>query len=122
MKKLIPFLSALLVPLLTTPLFADEGGATVRGGFGQTMLMIGIAVVFFYFILWRPEKKRRKKAEEQRNSLKKGDKVTAMGILGTVSKVSENSVILQMVDGAKIEMLKAAISDVKSCEEVEVSS
>ena len=52
--------------------------------------------------------------EAQRNSLKPGDKVTAMGIIGTLAKVQENTVILKMVDGAKIEVLKAAITDVQS--------
>lgn len=81
-------------------------------GFSQTLMMLAIALLFFYFILWRPEQKRRKAAEEKRNSLKKGDKVTAMGIVGTVYKVQDQTVILRMVDGSKIEFLKAAITDV----------
>ena len=84
------------------------------GGFTQTLVMIAIALVFFYFILWRPEQKRRKAAEELRTSLKKGDKVTAMGIVGTVDKVLEQTVILKMIDGAKIEVLKGAITDVQT--------
>ena len=62
--------------------------------------------------MWRPEQKRRKSLEAQRNSLKKGDRVTAMGIIGTIFRIEENTVILKMVDGSKIEFLKAAISDV----------
>lgn len=81
-------------------------------GFTQTLIMIAIALVFFYFILWRPERKRRKEAEEKRNTLKKGDKVTAMGIVGTVSKVQDQTVIVRMVDGSKLEFLKGAITDV----------
>jgi preprotein translocase subunit YajC len=81
-------------------------------GFTQTLIMAGIALLFFYFILWRPEKKRKQEAEEKRNSLKKGDKVTAMGIIGTVYKVQDQTVILRMVDGSKVEFLKGAITDV----------
>lgn len=81
-------------------------------GLSQTLIMVAIALVFFYFILWRPEKKRRKEAEEKRNTLKKGDKVTAMGIVGTVYKVQDQTVILTMVDGSKVEFLKGAITDV----------
>ena len=76
------------------------------------MIMISIAFVFFYFLLMRPEQKKRKAQEEQRNALKKGDRVTAMGILGTVLRVQEQSVILKMYDGSKIEVLKGAITDV----------
>lgn len=78
----------------------------------QTLSLIAIAVVSFYLILWRPEQKRRKMLDEQRSTLKKGDRVYAMGIVGTVSKIQEHTVILRMVDGAKIEFLKAAITDV----------
>lgn len=80
-------------------------------GFGNTLIMIAVAMIFFYLILWRPEQKRRKMMEEQRSGLKKGDRVVAMGIIGTVSKVNDNTVILKMVDESKIEVLKAAISE-----------
>lgn len=93
---------------------AQENEAPSRSdqGMWQTLIMIGIAMVFFYFILWRPEQKRRKALEEQRNKMQKGDKVTAMGIIGTVSRVQEHTVILKMFDGSKIEVLKGAITDV----------
>jgi preprotein translocase subunit YajC len=80
----------------------------------QTFVMIGVALAFFYLILWRPEQKRRKAMDEQRDTLKKGDKVIAMGIIGTVVRVGEQTVILKMYDGAKIEFFKSAITDVLS--------
>jgi len=83
-------------------------------GFMQTLLMMAIALLFFYFILWRPEQKRRKAAEDLRSSLKKGDKVNAMGIVGIVDKVQDQTVILKMIDGNKIEVLKGAITDIQS--------
>jgi len=94
--------------------FAQDGAQTPGGGLTQTLIMIGIALVFFYFILWRPEQKRRKAADQMRSGLKKGDRVTAMGIIGKVDKVQDQTVILKMVDGAKIEVLKAAITDVQA--------
>ncbi len=116
MKKLFLGLSALLFS--TASLFAEEAAPQAReGNFMQTLIMIGIALVFFYFILWRPEQKRRKAMEKQRSSLKPGDRVTAMGIIGTVVKIQDTSVILKMVDGAKIEVLKGAITDVQSAVE-----
>ena len=115
MKQASIFLAALFA--VGTSLFAEEGEvapvARDQGSFWQTIIMIGIALVFFYFILWRPEQKRRKAMEQQRSSLKKGDRVTAMGIIGNVVRVQENTVILKMYDGAKLEVLKAAITDVQ---------
>ena len=98
-------------------LILADAAQNPAGGLTQTLIMIGVALVFFYFILWRPEQKRRKAGEQMRSALKKGDRVTAMGIIGKVDKIQDNTVILQMVDGAKIEVLKAAISDVQSTTE-----
>lgn len=102
--------------LLASPVFADEATEVTRdrGSFMQTLIMIGIAIVFFYFILWRPEQKRRKSMEKLRNTMKKGDSVTAMGIVGTIDRVKEQTVIIRNVDGSKMEVLKGAISEVKS--------
>lgn len=117
MKKMNSYVVGLSAFFMSSlPLFAQDGEAAPaakEGGFMQTLIMIGIALVFFYFILWRPEQKRRKAMEQQRNSLKAGDRVTAMGIIGHIVKVQETSVILKMYDGAKIEVLKAAITDVQ---------
>ena len=109
MKKIVAFLA-----LATGSLFADEAAAPASGGnMAQTLMLLGFGVVFFYFLLWRPEQKRRKAMEKQRNGLKKGDRVTAMGIIGSVVRIQDNTVILKMVDGSKIEVLKMAISDVQ---------
>lgn len=93
--------------------FAQDGAPAAQNSPYSMLMMLGLAVVFFYFILWRPEQKRRKAAEQMRSSLKKGDKVTAMGIIGTVVKIDDQTIVLRMVDGAKIEMLKAAITEVQ---------
>lgn len=115
MKKILAFLMMLTASL---PLMAEEAPVRGQGSFYQTLIMIGIAIVFFYFILWRPEQKRRKAMEEKRSSMKKGDRITAMGIVGTIDRIKEQTVIVKMVDGAKIEFLKAAISEVKPKEEI----
>lgn len=114
MKKLVYSLICLQTFLMTSTCFADEemDGMQRDQGMYQTLIMIVIAMTFFYFILWRPEQKRRKALESQRDSMKKGDRVTAMGIIGTVLKIQEQTVILKMYDGSKIEVLKGAVTDV----------
>lgn len=115
MKKLF---FSLIACMLAAPAFAaneaTEGAAKQQSSFWQTLIMIAIAIVFFYFILWRPEQKRRKQMEKQRSSMKKGDTVTAMGIVGTIDRVKEATVIIRNVDGSKIEVLKGAINEVKA--------
>ncbi|MBI3900824.1 MAG: preprotein translocase subunit YajC [Chlamydiia bacterium] len=106
-----------LMAFTTLPLLAEEETTRGQGSFWQTLIMIGIAIVFFYFILWRPEQKRRKAMEQKRSAMKKGDRITAMGIVGTIERIKEQTVIVKMVDGSKIEFLKGAISEVKAKEE-----
>ncbi|MEM8727832.1 MAG: preprotein translocase subunit YajC [Chlamydiota bacterium] len=55
--------------------------------------------------------------QQQRSNMQKGDRVTAMGIVGTLVRVEKDTVILKMVDGSKIEVLTAAVSDVKPSSE-----
>ena len=106
---------------MTAPLLAQNAGETPPRDQGawQMFIVLGMGLVFFYFILWRPEQKRRK-IDDQRGQMKKGDLVTAMGIIGTVVRVNDQTVILRMVDGAKIEFLKAAITDVRAGTEEDV--
>lgn len=87
----------------------DAGAANIS----QTFVMIAIFVVFSYFVLWRPDKKRREKLKRLRESMKKGDVVIAMGIRATVDEVFDRTVILKQCDGSKMEMLKAAISEIE---------
>lgn len=109
MKKLLP----LLLP--SVGLFAqDAAPARNPGGMYQTVIMIAVAFLFFYFIIWRPERKRRKAMEDQRASMKPGDKVTAMGLVGTLDRIDDKTIVLKTIDGSKIEILKAAITDVQS--------
>lgn len=92
--------------------FAEEEQAPPDKGISQTIIMFAVIALFFYFIIWRPEQRRRKALEKQRGTLKKGDRVTAMGMIGTILRVEDNTVIVRMYDGAKIEFLKGAISEV----------
>jgi preprotein translocase subunit YajC len=113
MKANCYLFSTSLFLALNGHLFAEgENVPPPDQSFWQTLVMIGIALLFFYVILWRPEQKRRKALDEQRSALKKGDRVAAMGIIGTVLRVGDQTVILKMYDGTKLEFYKAAITDI----------
>lgn len=108
----ISLLSSIFLVINGSLLAQSEEAPAADQGLWQTFIMLAIFIVFFYLIMWRPEQKRRKALEQQRSSLKKGDKVIAMGIIGTVNRINDQSVILKMYDGAKVEFLKGAITDI----------
>lgn len=114
MKTCKYYLLTLAALLLEARAFAEgeEVPPPTDYSFYQTLIMFGFVFIFFYFILWRPEQKKRKALEARRSSLKKGDRVVAVGIIGVISKINDDTVILRMVDGAKIEVYKSAVSDV----------
>lgn len=94
-------------------LSADQAVAVAPDqGITQTLVMVGIALAFFYFILWRPEQKRRKALDTQRSSMKKGDRVICMGLVGTIAKIKEDTVVIRSA-ASELEFLKAAISEVQ---------
>jgi preprotein translocase subunit YajC len=84
-------------------------GASPFGGSMQLPLMLALMFGVFYFVLWRPQSKERKKVETFRQSMKKGDRVwTQGGMIGTVSQVEDQAVVLD-VGAGKIRVLKAFV-------------
>lgn len=112
MKKTFTFTT---VPALcaTASACAQTEPVSSNSNLMQMLFMIGFAVIFFYFIIWRPDQKRRKQMEQMRSSISKGDRVTVMGIIGTVDKIEKDTVILSLYQGSKMEVLKNAITEIQ---------
>jgi preprotein translocase subunit YajC len=69
-----------------------------------------LVLAIFYFIIYAPMKKRQKKVEAFLSALKAGDRVvTSGGIFGTITKLSDLSVQLQIAPNVRIEVTRAAI-------------
>lgn len=69
-------------------------------------LILGI----FYFVILLPMRRRQRKVAEFQGALKVGDRVvTTSGIYGSITKVNESTVQLQIANNVRIEVAKAAI-------------
>ena len=69
-----------------------------------------LVLAIFYFIILLPMKKKQQKVQEFLGGLKVNDRViTSGGIFGTVTKVAEASVQLQVANNVRIEVSRAAI-------------
>ena len=87
-------------------------GAPQGDPFGFLLPMI-IIFVAFYFLLIRPQQKKQKAHAALVSALKEDDEViTAGGILGKITGVSEHYVVLKISDGTEIKMQKASVSQV----------
>src|SRR5512142_189795 len=75
------------------------------------MMLLPIIFLVFYLLLIRPQQKRAKEAQKMLSELKKGDEVvTSSGIIGRISGVKDNEIILQIQEGVRIRMQKSAVT------------
>lgn len=66
--------------------------------------------VFMYFVVIRPQQKRRKEHAKLVASLGKGDEVvTTAGILGRISRIEGNFVVLEVADKLEMKFQREAI-------------
>jgi len=87
-------------------LLAASGGNPMN-----TFLMMGAVILVMYFTMLRPQNKKRKALQAYRENIQKGDKiVTIGGIHGKVDNVKEETVIIIVEGGMKMEMEKSAVS------------
>lgn len=94
--------------------YADTAAASApqQGGGLSLIMMTGIFILFMYFVMWRPQSKRAKEHRNLIGSLAKGDEVvTAGGILGKISKVSDAYVVLSLADNVEITLQKSSIAN-----------
>jgi preprotein translocase subunit YajC len=75
-------------------------------GFLPIILMFGL----LYFLMIRPQMKKAKEHKGMVDSLKKGDEVIAVGMIGKIVKVTDNYVGLEVADGKIIHVQKQAVT------------
>ncbi len=84
------------------------GGAD--GGL-MSFLPIILMFVVLYFLMIRPQMKRQKEQKAMMEALGKGDEVvTAGGMLGRITKVTDAYITLEIGNGTEVVVQKAAVS------------
>jgi len=98
---------------MITLLFAANSGAQAQPNPLAGFMPIIIIFVLFYFLLIRPQNKKLKEHQEMLKSLKRGDKViTSGGMIGVISEIQDNEVLLEVSQNCKIRVLKSSIQKV----------
>lgn len=91
----------------TTTAAADPGLMGNLTTFAPLLIMF----VVMYFLMIRPQQKRQKEAKAMMDALTKGDEVvTAGGILGRVTKVTETYVTLEIATNTELVVQKNAVT------------
>lgn len=75
----------------------------------------GCAVVFgiIYLFMVRPNKRRMAEYQKMLDSLKVGNRVMAAGIYGTIKKINEKTIEMEVAKGVVIEVNKNAVASVE---------
>lgn len=94
--------------------------AAAAGGGGMSAMLLQLApflliFVVFYFLLIRPQQQRVKKHTEMINNLRRGDEVlTQGGIVGKITKITDNEATVEIAEGVRVKVLKPTITEVRN--------
>lgn len=96
--------------------FAQTAPAAAGGDMQSTlmsMLPLVLMFVVLYFVMIRPQMKKQKEHRAMLDALAKGDPVvTVGGVLGTITKLGDNSVSLEVASGVEIQVQRSAVVQV----------
>lgn len=101
---------------MITPAFAQGLGG---GGSGDLVLQLVpflLIFVIMYFLIIRPQQRRVKEHQELVKNVRRGDTiVTTGGIVGKVTKATDDPEIeVEIADGVRVKLVRTMISEVRT--------
>lgn len=101
-----------MFPFATEALAMGGGGGGGGGAFMQFLPFIAIFAIFYMLVI-RPQQKKSKAHRQLLAELSKGDQVfTDSGILGTIQKLAEDTITLEIAPKVSIRILRGRIAEV----------
>jgi len=95
---------------MSPPPGAQPSGFDMIMGFAP---MIALFVIF-YFLLIRPQQKKKQETDNMIKNLREGDNVlTSGGLYGTIIKVKDEVLTLQVADNVKIKVNRNYVASLK---------
>lgn len=82
------------------------------GAWGMVLYCIAIMVIIYLFII-RPNKRRMAEYQKMIDSIKVGNRILAAGIYGTVKKVNEKTIEMEIAKGVVVEVNKNAVANIE---------
>ncbi|MEN8152525.1 MAG: preprotein translocase subunit YajC [Acidobacteriota bacterium] len=89
------------------------GGAAQQPSMISALIPFVIIFVIFYFLIIMPSRKKQKQHQSLVDSLKGGERIiTAGGIFGTVTRVMDDRIEVEIDKNTRIQIAKSSISSV----------
>ncbi len=102
-----------LIDLRIPAAHAPTAGAAPAGPGLSGLVLPVVLVGVMYFLMIRPQMKRAKEHRAMLDKLSRGDEVlTTGGVAGVVADMGENFITVEVADGVKLRIQKAAIANV----------
>lgn len=90
--------------------YAQAAGTPAQGDTLMGLLPIILMFVILYFLMIRPQMKKAKEHKAMLDALQKGDEVVAVGIVGKITKITDNYIGLEVADNVVIQVQKQAVN------------
>ena len=75
------------------------------------LFLFGGMFFLFWLILWRPQSKRAKEHQSRISEISKGDEIlTSGGLLGKVTKVTDDYLALLVAEGVELKIQKSSVA------------
>ncbi len=98
-----------MIDFLIPNAFAQTAGPA-PAGFMELLPLVALFVVFYLFLI-RPQMKRAKEHKAMVEAMSKGDEiVTNGGLLGKITELGENFVVVEISKGIEVKVQRHAVA------------
>ncbi len=101
---------------MITPAFAQ--GLSIGGGGDVILQLVPFLLIFviMWFLIIRPQQRRVKQHAEMIKNVRRGDTIVSTGgIVGKVTKVTDDPELeVEIADGVRVKLVRAMISEVRT--------
>jgi preprotein translocase subunit YajC len=101
---------------LITPAFAQTPAGA--GGVDMIVQIVPFVLIFviMYFLIIRPQQRKAREHQEMIKNVRRGDTVvTTGGIIGKVTKVSDDAELeIEIAEGVRVRLVRGMIADVRA--------
>ena len=87
-----------------------QAAAPQQGGIGTMLVPMLLIFAIFYFLMVRPQQRKEKERQKTIEALRAGVRVLfAGGLIGTITEVKQNTFVIEIDHGTKVEVVRGAI-------------